>query len=119
MLRLPTSQRPDRSGPRDIHAHLSALSSEYDDQLNFFRNYKAIESLLDNRIWLYSHINPLVVRGVAQHMNPSNCVGQLVKLDSGRDLCHPGPLSHEALASLYWDRFVATDSRRTAQSATA
>lgn len=91
---------------REVFSHIAALSSPPDDQLNFFRNYKAIELLLTNRHWLFSHIQPDDFSRVAEHLDLSRYVGRLTHIDRARDGKHPGAGAHEDLFHRYWARFV-------------
>ena len=45
---------PSDQSRGDIFGRFTALISPYDDQVNFFRNYKTVELVLNNRCWLYS-----------------------------------------------------------------
>jgi hypothetical protein len=106
---------------REIKRHFEALSSPFDDDLNLFRNYKAIESLLSSRMWLYSttshpdadadpfHMNFARLR---HHVDLERYVGPLRRIDLARDWSHFGPVSHETLAGSYWSRFCALDGLR-------
>lgn len=110
----------DRIG-RDVKEHLSALASPADDDLNLYRNYKSVESLLAGRFWLYSTIaHPLrhataeesrwgpLVR-IRHHVDPARYAGTLDRLDLARDGCHPGRASHRELATRYWARCLDLD----------
>jgi hypothetical protein len=90
---------------KDIFRHFAALSSPFDDQLNFFRNYKAVECLLTSCQWLYSHVAPQKPESVAALMDLRRCVGSFQRLDRARDNGHPGPESHRRVAELYWAKF--------------
>jgi hypothetical protein len=100
------SWSPSDDVGRDIFGHFSALSSPYDDQLNFFKNYKAVELLLAERCWLYSNFHRQEIEPVAAHMDLGRYVGSLPRVDRARDGSHPGPESHKILAGLFWDKFV-------------
>jgi hypothetical protein len=91
---------------KDIFGHLSALISPHDDLINFFKNYKLVESILSGRCWLFSHITPSDFEPIAHHMDLRRFVGQLRSVDRARDGMHPGPESHRILAGLYWDKFI-------------
>ncbi len=110
----------DRVG-RDVKEHLAALASPADDDLNLYRNYKSVESLLAGRFWLYSTIaHPLrpgspdearwgpLVR-IRHHVDPARYAGTLDRLDLARDGAHPGPASHRELAARYWARCLELD----------
>jgi hypothetical protein len=95
----------------DIFRHFAGLSSEFDDQLNFFKNYKAVEHLLSGRLWLYSRrvgkeFDAMAAEVMAAHMDLRRFAGRLPLVDRGRDGGHPGPKSHRQLADLYWAKFV-------------
>ena len=100
------SCEPTDEVARDIFRHFAALTSPYDNQLNFFKNYKAVEHLLTARSWLFSHINPAEFEPVANHMELHRFAGPLSFVDRARDGLHAGPQSHRTLADRYWDRFV-------------
>jgi len=102
---VPNAKPPDQV-TKDIFGHFAALSSPFDDALNFFKNYKAVEHLLAGRQWLYSHVNPREFEAVAAHMDLRRYVGPLTYVDKARDGCHPGPKCHRRLAKFYWRRFV-------------
>lgn len=106
---------PGRVG-QDVKAHFEALTSEVDDDLNLFRNYKSVASLLAGRAWLWSAIaHPLkdataeetrwgpFVR-IRRHVDPEHYAGTLGRLDLARDGSHPGPASHRDLAARYLER---------------
>jgi len=90
----------------EIYRHIAALGSRFDDELNFFRNYKAVEHLLAGRQWLFSHVNPREFAPVTAHLDLSRCAGRLHVVDKARDGGHPGPESHRLLAGQYWARFT-------------
>jgi hypothetical protein len=96
--------KPKDEVVKDILSHFAALSSPFDDQMNFFRNYKGIECLLTGDQWLYSqkkdNFEPLV-----GHLDVNRLVGYFQILDKARDNSHPGPDSHRRLAELYWAKF--------------
>jgi len=98
---------------REIFGHFAALSSPYDDQLNFYKNYKAIELILAGRCWLYSHIKPHELEPLAAHVDARRYAGPLRFVDRARDGGHAGPESHRILADLYWERFVAIGGPET------
>jgi hypothetical protein len=91
---------------REIWRHFQELTSPYDDELNFFRNYKAVEALLSDRCWLFSTSVKKTLDRLNGHANLTNYVGDLVFLDKARDQVHAGPKSHESLATAYWERFL-------------
>jgi hypothetical protein len=97
---------PDRVA-KEIYGHIVALSSPLDDQLNLFQNYKAIESLLHDRLWLYSFVfGSKLMEDVAAHTDPTRLTGHFSQCDYARDGLHPGPRSHEVMYASYWNKFV-------------
>jgi hypothetical protein len=90
----------------DIFGHFAALCSPFDDQLNFFKNYKAVELILAGRCWLYSQIKPQESLPIVAHMDLRRFVGPFQIVDRARDGEHPGPESNRSLAELYWNKFV-------------
>lgn len=101
----------DRIG-REICSHFDALSSPIDDQLNLFRNYKAIEALLRDRTWIFSAIRSEAFEAVSSHMDQEHFAGCLETTDLARDYAHPGPLSHDNLFTSYWDRFLELEAAK-------
>jgi hypothetical protein len=101
----PSFEPPDEV-TKGIFSQFAALCSPFDDQLNFLKNYKAVESLLAGRQWLFSHIKPQEFEPVAAHLNLSRYAGPLLIVDRGRDGGHPGPESHRRLAENYWAKFT-------------
>jgi hypothetical protein len=91
---------------KDVFSHFAALASPLDDQLNFYRNYKAIECRLADCEWLYSHPYQKEIEPVASHLDLSRFAGTLQSIDKARDHGHPGPESHRRLTDLYWAKFL-------------
>lgn len=106
LLNYVPANRPSDRVSREIFAHLEALSSELDDDLNVFRNYKSIEALLRGRTWLFSTSSAADFERVLDHVDRARFVGSLQWADKARDWCHPGPVSHRNLAELYWEGFT-------------
>jgi hypothetical protein len=109
---IPSFMPPDEV-MRDIHSHFLALSSSYDDQLNFFKNYKAVGLLLAGRCWLYSNMKNHAIEPVAAHMDLDRYVGSFAHIDKARDGVHPGPESHKNMAELFWAKFVEIGGPRS------
>jgi hypothetical protein len=86
----------------------AALSSTYDDQLNFYRNYKSIESLLVNRCWLFSFTNLHELGMMKEHLDPERYVGEYRFVDRARDHGHPGPQTHRLIFDRFWTKFAET-----------
>jgi hypothetical protein len=100
--------QPAEPAIREVFAHFGALSSALDDELNFFRNYKSIESLLGDRLWLFSLLDdPSSWRVVLGHLDCAHqAVAGVRRLDKARDNAHFGPRSHALLYEGFWDKFV-------------
>jgi hypothetical protein len=98
---------PDYVG-REICNHLKALSSPYDDEVNFFRNYKAVEALLSDQCWFFSvpeSENEIFYR-LIHHVDADRFAGNIRWLDTARDNMHPGAISHAQLEESYWNKFL-------------
>ena len=98
---------------REIFRLQSKLSSEYDDQLSFFRDYKSIETLLTGRIWAYGFCNPIEIDGVVSHLNSAHRIRDYRIAnayrgipDTARDHRHPGPRTHDNIYQCFWDWFI-------------
>jgi hypothetical protein len=105
LLRYVPGYRPRDLIVRDIYRHFDALTSPEDNDLNLFRNYKSVESLLKGRDWLFSSISP-EFDGIKEHIDLNRYIGPLEWMDKARDGCHPGPLSQKELASRYWNHLA-------------
>jgi hypothetical protein len=107
-VRYSPAWRPTHPPIVDAWNHLEALSSAFDDQLNFIRNYKWVESLLADRLWLFSMVDPRHAEPVGDHLDRSRQAGAHRVIDWGRDDGHPGPRTHELIGNLFWEKFVET-----------
>jgi hypothetical protein len=106
VMYVPKVEPPDRV-TKEIYGHIDALSSPFDDELNLIQNYKSVESLLHNRMWLYSFaFNRTFMKHVTPHTDPDRMIGHFHKFDDARDGVHPGPKSHEVMYASYWNRFT-------------
>ena len=94
---------------REVGAHLGALSSQYQDQLDFFRDYKSVESLLAERLWLFSVVKPSELCDIVPHLDSTRRTPDHTWMDVARDHAHPGPATHESIYQCFWSRFVALD----------
>jgi hypothetical protein len=81
------------------------LTSKHNDEVNFFRNYKSIESLLSTKLWLYSILNSADWDGVKEIIDETNYTGSFEMADKARDK-HPGPLSHKLISEKYFQKFT-------------
>jgi hypothetical protein len=94
---------------REVFGHFAALTSTFDDELNLFRNYKSIEGLLADRLWLFSLMDgPNQLRVVAGHLDGAHQAPGFRWLDKARDHGHPGPRTHDLLYQGFWAKFVET-----------
>jgi hypothetical protein len=103
----PGGQSPDPV-IREVFGHFAALTSTFDDELNFFRNYKSVEHLLADRLWLFSLHDPSQLKVVAGHLDGTHQAAGLRWLDKARDNGHPGPRTHDLLCQGFWAKFVET-----------
>jgi hypothetical protein len=103
----PSWQSPDPV-IREVCGHFAALTSSFDDELNFFRNYKSIERLLADRLWLFSFLDSSQLNVVASHLDVSHRCSDFRWLDKARDHGHAGPRTHDLLYTGFWTKFVET-----------
>jgi hypothetical protein len=94
---------------RHVYAQFSALANSHDDQFNFYRNYKPMESTLRTVEWLFALTAPEELKLARAHIDFGRFVDQWsgVIHDRGRDRKHPGPRSHGAMCDAYWNKFVS------------
>jgi hypothetical protein len=102
----PSFRPPD--SVRSIYRNFDKLCSDADDCLNVFRNYKAIEGFLRERIFLFSAIEPSFADILGEHLDRSRFVGTLTYFDFARDHKHPGQASHAHLAGRYIEAMEST-----------
>ena len=78
-------------------------------ELNFLRNYKSVERLLADRLWLFSLLNaPRKLTVVAGHLDGAQQAAGFRWLDKARDHLHPGPQTHHLLYQGFWAKMVET-----------
>jgi hypothetical protein len=75
------------------------LTNEFDNQLSFFRDYKALRALLKNCLWYYAFAKSTELKGVAQHLDPHRRAPDLEWVDLARDHSHPGPEAHRRICA--------------------
>jgi hypothetical protein len=92
----------------EVAACFSKLASESDDLLNFFRNYKSVESLLAGRSWLYSLVKSSNVDPIQVHLDRLRRVDATRTIDKARDHSHPGPETHRQRFEAFWQKLVET-----------
>lgn len=87
---------------KDTYKAFRILASPYDDFLNFYLNYKLIESLMGmyHVHWMFTFTDwpklPICRK---------RSIGKLRRLDFADDGQHPGPRSHLRLASLFFEKY--------------
>lgn len=94
-------------GLRAAYKHLEGLSSEYDDQLNFFRNFRSISRLLDSRLWYFMIRNRAEINEAVLPMGNDHEVLGFRFLDKARDELHFGPETHRHVSDAFWSRFAS------------
>jgi hypothetical protein len=93
----------------DIARHFQALSSKYNDQLDFYRDYKSIQALLSGQLWFYSLYRETEFEDISGHFDPSRRAECFQRLDLARDHSHLGPLTHQDICNRYWEKFASLD----------
>lgn len=85
--------------------HLFALTSDYDNIMRLFANYKSIQSLLDGHgvRWLWSTLSEDILT-LGNHLDKSNYVGYFSLDDYARDRQHPGIQSHHNIFLKYKEK---------------
>jgi hypothetical protein len=91
---------------REVCAHFSALLSEQDDVINFFRNFKSVQALLRDTPWLYGIIDRAGLSALEPHLDDQRYARIPRAVDQARDYAHPGKLSHENIAAAFWGKFA-------------
>jgi len=84
---------------REIARHYRGLISSYQDQINFIKNYKLVELLLNDTgtKWMFTAMNLSGFDSVSHVLNVSRFLGfGIPLLDYARDHQHPGRRSHYA-----------------------
>lgn len=105
-----------------------ALSSDYDDQINLFKNYQVCESLCEkyNTMWLFSTFRSAFFCHIEHLLNTDHFVSPGVtdirdnylknKEDPAicwaRDMGHPGILPNQETAKLFYERLKALYSTK-------
>ncbi len=97
----------------------SRLSSDYNDQLNYFKNYQVCESLCEknNVMWLFSPFNVSHFRQFEHMLMSKNLVSpgmwdstNRYRDDPGiglaRDRWHPGIKPNQVMAEMFFDRLT-------------
>lgn len=104
--------RPDRkdvnSISKNIHSHLLALTSDYQDIANFFKTFKLIEYMCKYHDvnWLYStrkHDEHLLK---TDQFNANIRLAGIDKIDVARDGGHPGILSNKAFGEKAFKKYM-------------
>jgi hypothetical protein len=93
---------------KEVFAHFASLSSAHDDELNFYRNYKSVETLLKERVWLFSFCTQAGIEPVLHFTDRSRFAGLFPKVDKARDGGHYGPETHRQFYEGFWNKLVET-----------
>jgi hypothetical protein len=93
---------------REVFGYFAALSSSYDDQLNFYRNYKSIETILKDRAWIFSFCFTSGCDEILSWTDQSKFAGKFQLVDKARDGGHYGPETHKQIFENYWKKFLET-----------
>lgn len=107
----------DPENHSQIKAHMT-LSSDYNDQMNFYKNYLFCEMFCERQqvSWLYSATRVAFFKHIQHLINPkqlvSRCLGDLKSkyqdepsIGLGRDLVHPGSAPHKEVADDFFENF--------------
>jgi hypothetical protein len=107
----------DPENHSQIKANMT-LSSDYNDQMNFYKNYLFCEMLCERQqvSWLYSATRIAFFKHIQHLINPkqlvSQCLGDLKSkyqdepsIGLGRDLVHPGIAPHKEVADDFFEHF--------------
>ncbi len=104
----PLARRIDQ----EISEHFLALTSPWDDILNFYRCFMGVSTFLREIKWYYS-ITPLEqTNGCKDFLLTDNFAGGLSWLDKARDHIHPGPKSHSTLAANYLELIIRDNTSK-------
>ncbi len=100
---------------RALCRNLDALTSPFQDLINFYRNYKLVELLLNllEVQWIYSVLVPRQIGPVKQYINHERLIaGSPSKKDRARDGLHPGIVSHQDFANYVFSAYhhIQTES---------
>lgn len=95
--------------------NLTAAANLFDANVNFFKNYKLIESILSLKKinWIYCFLNEQqILIEIKRNLQKDNCIGNWKKLDkvSLQD-DHMGVESHKQLACEIFDHMVIHEQR--------
>jgi hypothetical protein len=100
----------------EVAKHYTEMSSVVDDQFNFYRNFKSVECLLADKMWLYSINNAREIAPMLSHVDATRYGGQFKFEDKARDNGHPGPITHRNISDGLWNRFVELGYLETLQA---
>lgn len=95
---------------KTIQKRFEQLSSRYDNEVNFLKNYKLTELLLNqyNVKWLFSAVNPdHFSNGMGDHLDATKYLDFTIdQVDRARDNTHPGIDSNLKFAEKLHDKFT-------------
>jgi len=89
----------------ECYGHLDRLLNQYECENNFYKNFSFIKLMLDyyDIPWLFSTYMPYD----KDINNDDNHVGSFDRLknDRARDMSHPGPISNNNMANLFFEGY--------------
>jgi hypothetical protein len=90
---------------KEIHQRIWDLSSDYDDTVNLYRNYKSIRLALKNIPFLFSFCMKNQMGLIKDHIDLDKYVGEMEFwpqiIDLARDGFHVGPKTHQLLSEKF------------------
>lgn len=103
----PESPPPADPVVKELAKQFCTLHNRYDDQLNFLRNYKSIEALLDDRIWIFALAEAGDLDIVQREVDSTRKARDWPCTDHARDQVHPGPETHKLICEAFWAQFAS------------
>ncbi|MBF0354354.1 MAG: hypothetical protein HQL43_03855 [Alphaproteobacteria bacterium] len=94
---------------REIVKNMVGLTSQFDDNMNFYKNYQLIELLLQNYNipWFYSATSPSMIIPLIDFLDADRFLGfGLELIDTAHDESHPGPESNHFFADRLFARVL-------------
>jgi hypothetical protein len=108
---------------REIVKNLVALTSELDDNMNFYKNFQLIDLLMRNFDvpWFYSATSPSMITPLIDFLDADRFLGfGLELMDTAHDESHPGPESNRFFADKLFARVLkAYGARLTSKLSSA
>ncbi len=100
---------------KEIYEHYYGLASKYDDQMNFYKNYKLIEMLMNQHDikWAFTSVEDgqvisKVMKALTQNLDMEKFLGFGPErvVDFGRDNQHPGIKSSTVFTEKLFSKFM-------------